>query len=105
MSAWVRGFGLSLGLVIVGYGGAVMRGLAQGPIPCRTDCGINSALVIYFGEPRAHLIIGMQWVVVGVVLCIIFLLARRRSPKKQERRRRNRSRNRSRKRKPFEGKQ
>ncbi len=105
MSAWIRGFGLLIGLIVIGYGGAVARGLAQGPIPCRANCGIDDALVVYFGQPRAHLIIGMKWVVAGVVLCIISLLARRRSPKKQERRRRNRSRNRSRKRKRLLGKQ
>lgn len=104
MSAWARGFGLSIGLIIIAYGGAVMHGLAQGPIPCRAKCGIDYALVIYFGEPRAHLIIGMQWAVVGFALCIISLLASRRSPK-IERRRRNRSRNRSRKRKRLVGKQ
>jgi len=73
----LRIFGMSVGIVIVLYGLAVMGGALIGTGPCRANCGLYSSLIRLFGQERYNVVMGFLWVFSGIGFVLASLGLRR----------------------------
>lgn len=89
MRVYVRVFGTVVGLIWAAYGAAVMVGATTWPIVCRTNCQTNEALRVLLGEVTAERLIGLGWVLAGLV-GVAFLNVRGFYLPKRDRRRKKR---------------
>ncbi|TGW18750.1 hypothetical protein E4417_11955 [Stenotrophomonas maltophilia] len=92
----LRIFGCLVGVLMVVYGVAVMDDALIGTGPCRANCGLYSALIRLFGQSAYNKLMGLSWIVAGVMFIFVSVVGWRGTGRGDGRRRKKGRRRRSR---------
>lgn len=89
--SFVKIFGISMGVIFIAYGIAVMVIGINGVGPCGATCSLNESLLRLLGQRNYGLAYGFSWAISGLLLCLFILF---RTNKAEDSRRKGKSRNR-----------